>query len=66
MCSASTELCPALAPGVLHIVTYPHGLGSGSVFQGSSAALQQHVLDATALVAGSGSSVLISCLDMQQ
>lgn len=66
MCSASTELGPALAPGVLHIVTYPHGLDSGSVFQGSSAALEPHVLDATAFVAGSGSSVLISCLDMQQ
>lgn len=66
MCSASTELCPALALGVLHIVTHPHGLDSGCVFQGISVALQQHVLDATAVVAGSGSSVLISCLDMLQ
>lgn len=66
MCSASTEPCPALAPGVLHIVTHPPGLDSGCVFQGISAALQQHVLDATALVAGSGSSVLISYPDTLQ
>lgn len=41
MCSASTELYPTLALGVLHTVTYPHGLDSGCVFQGISAALQQ-------------------------
>jgi len=60
--SASTELCPVLAPSILYSIIHPCSVDSFCVFQGVSAALR-YMLRAGALVVGLGRSVLISCLD---